>query len=69
MALIVRVYINNTPIIEKHATRIKGKPGELCMYRTDTGKLIMHHYDDGGAELAVKLLRELNDTEGPISSK
>lgn len=69
MALIVKVYINNTPLIVKSAVRIKGTPGQLCMYKTDTGKLLMHHYDDGAAELAVKLLRELNDTEGPVGSK
>lgn len=62
MALIVRVYINETLIIETDAQRIFGGVGKPCVYRTDTNHLISHHYDDGGAKLAIKLL-EIYDKE------
>lgn len=56
MALIVKVYINDRCIIETHAVRIKGQPHELCTYRTEYGKEIIHHYDKGPEKLACKLL-------------
>lgn len=60
MALIVRVFINDRCIIDTHAVRIKGQPGEMCTYRTDSGEVIKHHYDNGGAALAIKLLKPID---------
>ena len=60
MALIVKVYINNNVIIDTHAQRISGSPGRPCTYKTDTGHIIKHHYDDGAAGLAIKLLELIN---------
>lgn len=57
MALIVKVLINDREIIDTHAVRIKGKPGELCTYRTNAGEIVHHHYNDGAEELAIRLLR------------
>ena len=62
MALIVKVFINERCIIDTHAVRVMGSPGKPCMYSTDTGHVIAHHYDDGGAKLAMKLL-EIYDKE------
>lgn len=56
MALIVRIYINERLIVERHAVRIKGQPGEMCTYRTDDGRVIRHHYDKGAEPLARRLL-------------
>jgi len=56
MALIVKVYMNETEILTVHAQRIMGQPHEMCTYKTDTGDIIDHHYDDGACRLAARLL-------------
>jgi len=58
MALIVKVFVNERCIIETHAVRIQGEPHTLCTYRLPNGRRIHHHYDEGGARLAIKLLEE-----------
>lgn len=52
----VVVYINNVPIICRQARRVQGEPGQMCRYKVDDGKVIRHHYDEGAAQLAIKLL-------------
>ena len=52
----VVVYINNVPIICRQARRVQGEPGEMCRYKVDDGNFILHHYDEGAAKLAIKLL-------------
>ena len=52
----VVVYINNVPIICRQARRVQGEPGQVCRYKVDDGKVIHHHYDEGAAQLAIKLL-------------
>ena len=59
MALIVKVFINQQEIILTYAQRIHGKPSEMCTYMTDKGAKIKHHYDDGAAKLAIKLLKKV----------
>lgn len=56
MALIVKIFINKEEILERHCVRIQGAPHEWCTYRTDDGRVILHHYDHGAEELARKLL-------------
>ena len=56
MALIVKLYINERLIGERHLVRIDGKPGEPCTYETDDGRIIRHHYNEGAEKLARKLL-------------
>jgi hypothetical protein len=56
MALIVKLYINKTPIGERSIVRIEGQPGEWCAYETDDGRIIFHHYNEGAEALARKLL-------------
>ncbi len=63
MALIVKVFINEREIIDLRAVRIAGNPGELCMYRDGYGNAIHHHYDDGAAALAIRLLQEHQQEE------
>jgi hypothetical protein len=57
MALIVRIYINQTCIIDTSAVRIKGQPHEMCTYLALDGRIIKHHYDRGAVALAIKLLK------------
>ena len=57
MALIVKVFINDRCIIDTHAVRIMGKPHDMCLYKTDTNHILHHHYDAGGAALAIELLK------------
>ena len=65
MALIVKIFVNQTEIIDTHVVRIKGKPGELCTYRTGSGHKFQHHYNDGAAKLAITM-REIYDKENPF---
>ncbi len=52
----VVVYINNVPIICRQARRIKGEPGQVCLYKVDDGSIIEHHYDHGAHRLAIQIL-------------
>lgn len=56
MAITVKVFINEYPLLTIRAVRIKGKPHEMCVYQLSGGRLIEHHYDDGARKLAIKLL-------------
>lgn len=60
MALIVKLFINETQIAQYEAVRKQGIPGELCDYQIakdgNNGVWISHHYDDGAEALAVKVL-------------
>lgn len=59
MALIVKIFINNTQIIERHCVRVQGEPHEWCEYEADDGRRIRHHYDHGAEALAKKLLNRI----------
>lgn len=52
----VVVYINEVPVLARSARRIAGKPGEVCTYHVDDGRILQHSYDDGASVLAIKLL-------------
>lgn len=56
MAMIVKIFINETQIVERHCVRIQGGPHEWCTYMTDDGRIIRHHYDRGAEALTRKLL-------------
>ena len=59
MALIVKVYINETVIIDIDAVRIKGTPPGICTYELPGGKTLKHRYSDGAEALAIKLLERV----------
>ena len=52
-----KVFISDRCIIDTYAQRIMGGPRKPCMYKSDTNHLIPHHFDDGAAQLAIKLLK------------
>ena len=59
MALIVKIFVNEHQILETHVVRIKGQPHKPCIYQCPDGSVIRHHYDDGAAKLAIKMLKKV----------
>ena len=57
MALIVKIYINETCIIDVHVCRVEGTPPGICTYEMAGGETIRHRYSDGAEALAIKLLK------------
>lgn len=57
MALIVKIYVNETLIVDEHVRRIKGQPGELCTYETGEGEILHHYYDDGCEPLVIQMMK------------
>lgn len=53
----VTIDINGRVIHQSHAVRIDGEPGKMCVYKTDTGDMFPHHYDDGAIDCVVQLLQ------------
>lgn len=52
----VEVKIKGQLVLARSCNRIAGATGELCLYVTDDGRFIEHHYDTGAAALATRLL-------------
>ena len=66
MALIVRLYVNQTHIGTVSARRIKGTtdPDSINTYLIDEGEItIKHRYGDGAAVLAQKMLDHLKEND------
>lgn len=60
----IEIKVNGEQIFRKTAKRIAGKKGEMCLYETDDGKRIEHHYNLGAVSLAIKILEEYKDDIG-----
>ena len=58
MALIVKIFVNEKQILDCHAVRFHGQPGQHCIYRTGGKTIINHHYDSGAVRLAIKILQK-----------
>jgi len=52
----VKIESNGRLLYARTANRLSGGPGELCLYVTDDGKFIEHHYDAGAPALAARML-------------
>lgn len=52
----VEVKIKGQLVVSRSCNRIAGETGGLCLYVTDDGRFIEHHYDAGAAALAAILL-------------
>lgn len=59
--LIVRIYVNATPVREGYAVRIKGdeQPESINTYQLHDGTTVKHRYGDGATKLAKKILRKM----------
>ena len=52
----VEVKMGGNLVLARSCNRIAGASGALCLYVTDDGRFIEHHYDAGAAALATLLL-------------
>ena len=52
----VEVKLKGKLILARSCNRIAGQQGGPCLYVTDDGRFIEHHYDAGAAVLATLLL-------------
>lgn len=52
----VEVKLKGNLILARSANRIAGNQGEMCLYATDDGRFIEHHWNAGAAVLAAILL-------------
>lgn len=55
--LTVAILKNGNPLMARSAHRIE--PG---VYKCDDGTIIQHDFDDGAVELAIKLLRTIDES-------
>jgi hypothetical protein len=59
--LIVKIYVNATPVREGYAVRIKGdtNPDSINTYQLHDGSIVKHRYGDGATKLAKKILKKV----------
>lgn len=69
MPMTVQVHIDGKLVLARSANRLAGRPGAMCLYVTDDGKAIEHHYDDGAAALAIKMLANIRNTLKPAHKR
>lgn len=66
----VEVKIMGRLILARSCNRIAGASGGPCLYVTDDGRFIEHHYDAGAAALAALLLAKVtNILRAPHATK
>lgn len=58
----VEVKIKGQLVLARSCNRIAGMTGEQCLYVSDDGTFIEHHYDHGAAVLAIRLLSSVKNT-------
>lgn len=57
----VAILINGQPIMARSAVNVAGQKGEVCTYRADDGRIIMHKESEGAVKLAIELLRGIKE--------
>jgi len=58
----VEIRIKGQLILARSANRIAGATHKTCLYVSDDGQVIEHHYDHGAAVLAIRLLSSVKNT-------
>ena len=64
--LVIKLFLNDTPIDEIHIQRVSGNVGGWCEYAVRQPAIagtVLHHYDSGAVALAATVLSALAEAE------